>query len=143
MFFVLVALFILVPIIEITVIVQVAGAIGGWNTIGLMIIVSVVGAWLARHEGFVTLRRIQAAAARGEIPGNELIDGGLILFAGLLMLTPGFVTDLVALTMLFPPTRLAYRAALRRRFRVQVYSLGGQGRSGGFPRRGPDDIVDV
>jgi UPF0716 protein FxsA len=140
MFLLLVALFIVVPIIEITVLIQVADAIGGWNTVGLMIVVSIVGAWLARHEGFVTLRKIQMASQRGEIPGNELIDGGLILFAGLLMLTPGFVTDLVALTVLFPPTRLLYRAIIRKRFRVQRISLGPTPTQ----RRGADDdVIDV
>ena len=140
MFALLVALFIAVPIVEITVIVQVADVIGGWNTIGLMIVVSVVGAWLARHEGFVTLRRIQDSLSRGEIPGDHLVDGGLILFAGLLMLTPGFVTDLLALAVLFPPTRVGFRAVLRRRFKVQSFTVGSPGR----PRRpGDDDVIDV
>lgn len=139
MFALLIALFILVPLIEITVLIQVADQIGGWNTIGLMILVSAVGAWLARHEGFVTLRRIQEASQRGEIPGNDLIDGGLILVAGLLMLTPGFVTDLLALSVLFPPTRLLYRSILRKRFKVQTISLRDPYRRPGSG----DDVIDV
>lgn len=141
MFALLVALFLLVPIIEITVLIQVGQEIGVLNTIGLMIIVSVVGAWLARHEGFVTWRRINEAAARGELPGNELIDGFLILLAGLLLLTPGFVTDLFALTVLFPPTRVAYRSVVRRRFDVRTVAFGGVA-----PPRRPndrDDVIDV
>lgn len=152
----LIALFILVPLIEITVLIQVGQAIGVFNTIGAMILVSVVGAWLARHEGFVTLQRIQQATARGQIPGNELIDGFLILVAGLLMLTPGFVTDAIALTVLFPPTRVVYRAILRRRFDVrsvgfsEFTGFGDPGRGPRDPRsprhprdRGPDDVIDV
>jgi UPF0716 protein FxsA len=143
MFALLVALFILVPIVEITVIVMVADWIGGWNAIALMILVSAVGAWLARHEGFVTWRRIQESLARGDIPGTELVDGFLILVAGLLMLTPGFVTDLLALTVLFPPTRALFRAVLRRRFDVRTIALGaGFPRPGGRPG-GPDDVIDV
>lgn len=162
MFAVLVALFVLVPLIEITVLIQVGQAIGVFNTIGVMILVSAIGAWLARHEGFVTLRRIQQATARGQIPGNELIDGFLILVAGLLMLTPGFVTDAIALTVLFPPTRVVYRSIVRRRFDVGTVGFSHFAGFGGPDRdprdrdprdrdprdRGtgwhdPDDVIDV
>ncbi len=140
MFALLVALFLLVPIVEITVLIQVGQEIGALNTIGLMILVSVVGAWLARHEGFVTWRRIAESTARGQLPGNELIDGFLILVAGLLLLTPGFVTDLFALTVLFPPTRAAYRGILRRRFDVRTVAFGGVPPT---HHRNPDDVIDV
>jgi UPF0716 protein FxsA len=143
MFALLLALFLLVPIVEITVLIQVGQVIGGWNTIALMILVSVVGAWLARHEGFVTWRRINEAARRGQVPGNEMIDGLLILVAGLMLLTPGFVTDLVAITVLFPPTRVLYRSIVRRRFRFTTIGFPG---ADGRGRRGPfdsDDVIDV
>ncbi len=139
MFLLLMALFVLVPLIEITLLIKLADQFGTWNTIGLMLIVSAVGAALARHEGFAVARRIQAALQRGELPSKELIDGVLILAAGLLMLTPGFATDFLALTVLFPPTRMLYRAVLIRRFKVQTITrIGGQ-RSPGSDH----DVIDL
>ncbi|MDQ1466962.1 MAG: protein FxsA [Actinomycetota bacterium] len=125
------ALLILVPMIEIYVIIQVGHAIGALDTIALLVLVSLVGAWLTRHEGFVVLRRLRAQIDAGRAPTGELIDGALVLGAGVLMLTPGFVTDVVGLLVLFPPTRALFRWYLRRRFEVR--SLGG-----------PDDgVIDV
>ena len=146
MFLLMLAAFILVPLIEITVIVQVAGVIGGWNTVGLLLLVSVVGAWLVRHEGWIVMRRIREQLDAGRVPGKELTDGALLLVGGVLMLTPGFVTDAVGLLLVFPPTRAIVRGALYRRFagQVEVFGLGGT-REWRGPRRpgGPDDVIDV
>ena len=90
---VLVLLFVVAPLVELAVIVQVAGTIGALNTIGLLIPCRCVGAWLAKREGVGVLRRIQAALDRGEMPSNEVVDGGLILLAGALMIAPGFISD--------------------------------------------------
>lgn len=137
--FLILALFIVVPMVEIYVIVQVGHAIGVFDTIGLLLLVSFVGAWLTKHEGFIVLQRLRAQLDAGRAPTAELIDGVLVLGAGVLMLTPGFVTDAVGLLVLFPPTRALLRAYLRRRFDLQVF--GGPGGSG---RPGPDDgIIDV
>ena len=131
-----VALLIVVPMVEIYVAIQVGHAIGVLNTIGLLLLLSFVGAWLTRHEGFVVLRRLRAQLAAGGTPTRELIDGVLVLTAGVLMLTPGFVTDAIGLLILFPPTRAPLRAYLRRRFEVRVYGSGRPGR--------PDDgVIDV
>lgn len=128
---VLAVVFLVLPIAELYVIVQVAQGVGILNTIGLLVLVSVAGAWLCKREGLGVLRRIRASLDRYELPGNELVDGGLILFAGALMLTPGFVTDCVALLLLLPPTRLPVRRAvvraLRRRTRVYVVPPRGPG----------------
>ena len=130
--FLILALFIVVPLVEIYVIIQVGHAIGVFNTIGLLLLVSFIGAWLTKHEGFIVLQRLRAQLDAGRVPTAELIDGVLVLAAGVLMLTPGFVTDALGLLVLFPPTRALLRALLRRRFNVQV--LGGPG---------PDDgIID-
>ncbi len=144
MFALFLAGLVLVAIVEITVSVQIGQALGFANMLGLMVLVSAIGVWLARHEGFVTWRRINASAARGEVPGNELIDGFLILLGGLMLLTPGFVTDLIALSVLFPPTRALYRNVVRRRFRL-VGIQATPGRSGrvGHSDKGRDDIIDV
>ena len=93
MFIVLLVLFIVMPLVEIALIVQVAHAVGGWNTIGLLLLISIAGAWLVKHEGFLVMRNVRSQLNAGHMPTNELIDGVLLLVGGLMMLTPGFVTD--------------------------------------------------
>jgi UPF0716 protein FxsA len=112
---VLIALFIGVPFAEIYLLLQVGHAIGVVNTLGLLILISVVGAWLAKREGLGVLRRMQRSIDSGRVPGTELVDGFLILLAGALMLTPGFLTDILAILLLLPPVRAAVRRELRRR----------------------------
>lgn len=132
----LVLVFLVAPLVELAVIIQVAGSIGALDTIGLLIAVSLVGAWLAKHQGLGVLRRIQAALDRGEMPSSEVADGGLILLAGALMIAPGFVSDAVALLLLLPPTRAVVRVPLMRwivrRGPVTVVSrVGARRRPGG------------
>jgi UPF0716 protein FxsA len=107
-------LLIVVPIVELWVIVQVAGSIGVLETIALLVVVSVAGAWLVRQQGMQTWRRLQATLQRGEAPTTEVTDGALILFGGALLLTPGFVTDAIGIVLLLPPSRAAIKGAARR-----------------------------
>jgi UPF0716 protein FxsA len=127
----LVGLFVIVPIVELAVIIQVADGIGIPETIGLLVLVSVVGAWLCKREGIGVLRRIQASLDRRQLPTRALIDGGLIMLAGALLLTPGFLSDILGILLLLPPTRAVVRAAvlgvLAKRFRV-VTVVGTAGR---------------
>ncbi len=109
-------LFLVIPVVELYVIVQVAQGIGILETLALLIVISALGAWLVKREGFGVLARIQQRIHEGQVPTTELVDGGLIMFAGALMLTPGFVTDCLALVLLFPPTRIVVRAAAMRWF---------------------------
>ena len=152
----LVIVFVVAPLVELAVIVQVAGAIGTFDTIGLLVIVSVLGAWLAKREGVGVVRRIQAALDRGELPSTEVADGGLILLAGALMIAPGFISDALAILLLLPPTRAVVRYPLlrylARRSRLDfVTSVGGPGGgagpgpwAGSFRRRpARDDVWDV
>lgn len=117
--------FFVVPIVELAVIIQIGSAIGVLNTIGLLILSGVLGAWLMKREGLGVLRRVQATVAAGRVPGVELVDGFLILFGGALMLTPGFVTDILGMSLLLPPVRAVVRGVLRRRFTARV--VGGSG----------------
>ena len=119
----LILLFIGVPFAEIYVLLQVGHAIGVLNTLALLVLVSVVGAWLAKREGIGVLRRMQAAVNAGRVPGVELIDGFLILLAAALMLTPGFLTDIVAILLLLPPVRAVVRRELRRRLARRIEIL--------------------
>ncbi|HEX2063034.1 MAG TPA: FxsA family protein [Acidimicrobiales bacterium] len=114
---VLFLLFLVVPFVELYVIIQVGQALGALNTIGLLVLISVVGAWLVKREGLGVLRKAQTRVQAGVIPGSELVDGVLILFAGALLLTPGFVTDFVAVLLLVPPVRAAIRATAFRQLR--------------------------
>lgn len=137
---VLILLLVSVPLLELFVIVQVAGGLGVGQTILLLLVVSVVGAWMVRRSGLGVLKQIRTRLERGELPGNELVDGVLILVAGALMLTPGFLTDAVGLLLLFPPTRIAVRSVLMRRYskRITVAGWPGEsGRPGGHRRSGP------
>lgn len=103
-----------VPIAELWVILQVSDRVGVLNTIVLLIFVSIVGGLLLKQQGAATWRRLQATLRRGEMPTIEAIDGALILFGGALLLTPGFLTDLVGLALIFPPTRASLRGVFRR-----------------------------
>lgn len=118
MLLVLALVFLVVPVAELYVILQVAHGIGVPETILLLIAISVTGAWLARLSGVSVLRRLQRTVRAGQMPSNELVDGALVLFAGALMVTPGFLTDLLAIALLLPPTRAVVRGAILRRVRA-------------------------
>ena len=114
MFAVLALLFLVVPFVELFVIIQVGQSLGVVPTIVLLIAISVAGAAMVKREGLATLRRARASLDAGRVPGRELVDGVLILFAGALLLTPGFFTDLLGILLLIPPVRAALRAAALR-----------------------------
>jgi UPF0716 protein FxsA len=139
---VLALLFLVVPIAELYVIVQVAGGIGVPETILVLIGVSVVGAWLAKREGVGVLRRMQATVAQGRVPSAEIVDGALVVFAAALLITPGFLSDCLGIVLLFPPTRALLRRGVLRKIRagggfVRVISTSPRA---GAPR---DDVWDV
>lgn len=129
--------FLVVPLIELFVILQVGDAIGGLNTIALLVVVSVVGGWLMKREGLGVARRVQSALAGGQLPGQDVADGFLILFGGALMLTPGFLTDVFGLALLVPPVRAVVRRTLLRRLAARAArAVGGRG-------SGPAGIIDL
>jgi len=112
----LVLLFIVVPLVELYVIIQVGQAIGVWWTLALLVADSVAGSVLMRSQGRAAWRRFQAALAEGRMPGREVLDGVLVIFGGAFLLTPGFVTDVLGAILLVPPTRALVRRVLVRRF---------------------------
>jgi UPF0716 protein FxsA len=111
----LVLLFIAVPIAELAVIIQVGQAIGIWWTIGLLIADSLIGSWLMRHQGRAAWRRFNEAVYGGRVPTREVLDGALVIFGGALLLTPGFITDILGLILLVPPSRALVRGIVSRR----------------------------
>ncbi len=114
-----------IPLIEIYFLVQVGQEIGTAATILLLVAISIVGAWLVKREGRATWNRLQAAMARGDIPTREAVDGAMILFGGALMLTPGFLTDIVGLLLILPPTRAGLKGTFRRVLGTWVLTRAG------------------
>jgi UPF0716 protein FxsA len=101
----LLLLFTLIPVIELALLIQVGNYIGVLPTVVLVVATGVAGAALARCQGLLALRRLQQAIAEGTFPGNEIFSGALILAGGLLLLTPGLITDLAGLAFLAPGSR--------------------------------------
>jgi UPF0716 protein FxsA len=114
-FAVLALAFLVVPFLELYVLIQVGRVVGALPTVALLIAVSAAGAWLVKREGLNTIRRAQAQLRDGRVPAGELVDGVLIVLAGALLVSPGFVTDLAGILLLLPPVRLALRRFARRR----------------------------
>ena len=114
--FLLVLLFIAVPIAEIAILIQVGQAIGVWWTVALLVADAILGSLLARSQGRAAWGRFNVAIQSGRAPAREVLDGILILFGGALLLTPGFLSDVLGLFLLLPPTRAFVRAVLVRRF---------------------------
>ena len=104
---VLLLLFLLVPVVEIYLLIKIGGVIGAFPTVVLVILTAVIGAALARYQGLATLQRLQATMARGEAPAIEMFEGVLLLVGALMLLTPGFMTDLLGFACLIPVTRRA------------------------------------
>jgi len=131
----LVALFILVPIAELAIIIQVGQALGLWWTIALLIADSVLGSLLMRSQGRAAWRRFTEAVQSGRAPAREVADGVMIIFGGALLLTPGFISDIVGLLFLLPPTR----AVIRRLFlRQAIKRMTASMRVATFPPAGAD-----
>jgi UPF0716 protein FxsA len=133
----LVLLFILVPIAELAVIIQVGQALGLLPTIAILIADSVLGSMLMRSQGRAAWRRFNLALQSGRPPAREVLDGVLVIFGGALLLTPGFITDLAGLAFLLPPSRAVVRRLLVRRFAHRMVVAAGT------PRRQAPRDADV
>lgn len=140
--FLVVLLFIVVPIAELYVIIKVGQLIGIWPTLALLLADALLGSMLLRHQGRGAWRRFNEAIAARRFPGKEVADGVLIIVGGTLLLTPGFLTDIAGLFLLIPPTRAIARRLLRRftlaRFTVVSFPGGGRGAGPFGPGGGPD-----
>lgn len=142
----LILLFIVVPVAELYVIIKVGELIGVWPTLALLLADALLGSWLLKHEGRGAWRRFNQALAERRFPGREVADGALIIVGGTLLLTPGFLTDIVGVFLLLPPTRAISRRLLKRftigRFMVVSMPGGARGPFGPPPtdgRRPPRD----
>jgi UPF0716 protein FxsA len=115
--------FVVAPLIELAVIVEVGMQIGVWNTVGLLILAALLGAWLIRRRGMTVFGRFAQTVQSGQVPTRDIADDVCVLAAGVLLLLPGFIGDVVALFLLFPPTRAPVRKWIMNR-----RTLGGLGR---------------
>jgi UPF0716 protein FxsA len=151
----LLIVFIAVPLIEIALFMQVGGAIGLWPTLALVVLTALLGTWLLRLQGTMALAELRRSFSDVEDPSEPLAHGAMILFAGALLLTPGFFTDVVGFGLLSPPVRRWIFTELRKRVRVQSFEGGARNpphdrpdiidaefEDLDAPRRGPDDGVN-
>jgi len=114
MFFRLFLLFTIVPAIELYLIIKVGQSIGAANTIWLIVGTGILGAYYARQQGFRVVSNIQWKMDQGQVPGDDLVNGAMLLVGGALLITPGFITDFFGFSMIFPPTREAIKVAVKR-----------------------------
>ena len=140
-------LFTVVPLADLWLLLRIGGAIGFWQTVALVVLTGVAGAWLARAEGTRVLRAWQTALSSGRPPEEGVLSGVLLLAGAALLVAPGVITDVIGLALLFPPTRRLAAAGVRRWLerqaragRVRVFTVGGRP---GSPATSPDDEIDV
>ena len=107
--------FTLVPFVEIYILIKIGSYIGALNTVVVVILTGLLGALLARYQGLRTALRVRESLQRGEIPGSEMLDALLILLAGIVLLTPGFLTDAAGIMLLVPRTRSLFKQWIRRK----------------------------
>ena len=110
----------LIPLIEIYLLIKIGSHLGAFNTVLTVILTALLGAWLARLEGSKTMTKVRESLDRGELPAEEMLDAMLIFVAGIVLLTPGFVTDLAGLGILVPQIRYWFKRWLRKKFDAWV-----------------------
>jgi UPF0716 protein FxsA len=122
MLFRLILLFTLVPLIELSLLIQLGRQIGLGSTLAIVIITGVIGAYLAKYEGFRVITRIRQDLDEGRIPAEGLLDGVIILAGGLLLLTPGLLTDTIGFLALIPVTRRNHKQYLKQKYKHKLDS---------------------
>ena len=145
MFGKLLFLFIAIPVIELYLFLTIGEEIGLWPTLLIIVATAVLGAALTRLQGARAMMRFQTAVAEGRIPHEEVLDGVMILIAGVVLLTPGFLTDACGFALLVPPIRgfLRKRLAKALKGRVHVVTPGTATTSNRRPRNGDDDVIEA
>lgn len=132
----LVLIFIVLPVAEIYVIIKVGEAIGVWPTVALLILDGFLGAALLRSQGRAAWRRFNEALAAGKVPAREVFDGAMVILGAAFLITPGFITDIIGLVLLIPPSRALFRGLVTRiamgraAFAVRTFQWGSRARDG-------------
>jgi UPF0716 protein FxsA len=130
--------FVLVPLIEIALFIQVGGWIGLWPTLGVVVVTAIIGTMLVRRQGVRAIAELRGSINALRDPTEPLAHGAMILFAGALLLTPGFFTDACGFALLVAPVRAAVYRWVRARVKVERFDYGGYEK----PRQGHPDIID-
>jgi UPF0716 protein FxsA len=112
--------FVIVPLVEVMLLIELGQRIGFWPTVAVQVVTGLVGAGLARDQGAAIWSRIHSDLGEGKLPTESMVDGLLVLAAGLVLLTPGLLTDAVGILLLIPPARRKVNEWLRRRFRARL-----------------------
>ena len=133
--------FMIVPLIEIAFFVVIGNAIGLWPTLAGVLITAIIGSLVLRYQGMAVFNDIRGQMSRGQIPGKALADAALIGAGGLMLLLPGYFSDLIGILLLLPPTRAAIYAFLKSR--IQVVPMGGAGFSQPQPPQDQPGIIDL
>lgn len=113
-------LFIAIPMLELFILVKLGTVIGFWPTVAIVLITGILGASLARLQGFLVFRQIQNELQSGQIPADKMVDGLLIFIGGVVLLTPGLLTDLAGFAMLIPFTRNIFKKYLKGKFEGHI-----------------------
>ena len=146
MFRVLFVFFIIIPIIEIAVLMQVGSFLGLWPTLAIVIITAWLGAKNVRQQGLATMQSVQTKMAQGQMPSDEIVAGLLLLVAGVLLVTPGFVTDIFGLSLLIPSVRKALIKTVQKHLVTTQFSAGASFQQGGFTQsendQSPGNVYD-
>ncbi len=133
-------LFVIVPLLELALLIQIGQWVGYWPTIGLVVFTGLGGAWLARTQGLRTMWRLRHDLANGRVPGQAIMDGMAVLAGGALLLAPGILTDLIGFSLLFPRTRHVIQQRIMARFERHIQQAALQVRvSGGEVWNTPPD----
>ncbi len=130
--------FLLVPLIEIALFIQIGGAIGLWPTLAIVILTAILGTWLVRTQGLMAMGQLRSSFSELRDPSVPLAHGAMILVAGALLLTPGFFTDGIGFLLLAPPVRMAVIRYVGARVQVQQFEMG----PGPQQRPARDDIIE-
>ncbi|MCB0265980.1 MAG: membrane protein FxsA [Calditrichaeota bacterium] len=117
MFAKLLFIFVTIPLVEMLILIKLGEAIGFWPTMAMVVVTGIIGASLAKAQGFLALNRIRSELNTGKLPADELVDGLLILIGGIVLLTPGLLTDLAGFSLMVPAIRTVIRKWLQRRFK--------------------------
>lgn len=137
----LLLLFIGIPLLEITLFIQVGGAIGlGW-TLAIVVLTAILGAWMVRSQGAQAMLNLRSSFSSLQDPTEPLAHGAMILFSGALLLTPGFFTDFVGFALLVPAVRSAVYRHLKSRVKIHAFQMGPEGAPSGTAHRHPQDRV--
>ncbi|MDB2387133.1 FxsA family protein [Shewanella sp.] len=131
MLFIVLFIFVALPAVELWLLIHVGEILGGWTTVGLVMMTSILGASLVRSQGISTVIQVREKLARGETPGQEIVEAMMLAVAGLLLILPGFITDFLGLILLTPITRIPVARYFYKKMQVQVNNSGGFGASMG------------